>query len=251
MKLHLLADFAPSLYREHGVTTAERVVMLTIDESSWDHVRRALKAHAEHNDKRILSGREPHLLEVTIETDYRSRTLSQNAWMWAAHTLEANILNGHRSSWTDRQGVLWREAESITPEMVHADYMERYAARGHVDVDPAFVHAVASMMETETGHVMGREVQPDGRVRLEVWKTSSYLNTAEFCALGRHIEDQLLSYGVGIGDVAEFLKLSRDLREYEKRVGKEALVPWEKLTDEQRLQRDPFRYYEELGTPIF
>lgn len=217
MKLTFVAEFDPAVYRQYGIYDRDCLLVLRCEPMFWENVKRELGRFVKRNAKRVESGKDPMRLEVDIEADFRSRTLSQNAWLWAMHTLEANFLNGHRSAWTDNQGIKWREVESITPEMIHQDYMERYALRGFVDIDASLVHSIASRMEAEVGHVMKREGLPDGRVRLEIWKTSSYLNVAEFCRLAEEIERQMLSYGVTFHEAREFLNLTKDLEEYKKR----------------------------------
>lgn len=217
MIFRALVDFDPAIYRAYGIKAASNVAAFVLEPIYWDTFQEAMKRFIAKNDARLIAGKDAFRLELSVSVDYRSRSLSQNAWLWAAHTLEANFLNGHRSAWTDRQGIIWRERGTITPEDVHADYMEQYAARGTVDCDPEILQGLAMMIERDTGHVMKREPLPDGRIRLEVWKTSSYLDVREFCELARHVEAQMLSYGVTFREAYEFLNLQDQLAEIEKR----------------------------------
>ena len=254
MQINLLSSFDSNVYRCHDIKKSERVIAIVSDPIYYDGFIREMKEFERRNKKLIEAGKEPRKLEVSIRVDYRSRSLSQNAWLWSAHTLEANFLNGNRSAWTDAQGIKWRTSESITPEMVHFDYMERYAARGTIDVDAAMVPALSRMLEADTGHVMERQGLPDGRVRLEVWKTSSYLTVREFCELARHVEAQMLAYGVTFREAYEFLSLTADLKRFEEKALKEEKDAkpreWANLSDEEKQANDRYRYWEEKGAPI-
>jgi len=223
MIFRALVDFDPAIYRAYGIKAASNVAAFVLEPIYWDTFQAVMKKHVAKNDARLIAGKDAIRLELTVTVDYRSRSLSQNAWLWAAHTLEANFLNGHRSAWTEKHNILFSERGTITPEDVHYDYMEQYAARGYVDVDPSMLQGLIRMIEADTGHVMKREPLPDGRVRLEVWKTSSYLDVKEFCELARKVEAQMLSYGVTFREAYEFLDLQDQLAEIEKRIPKERI----------------------------
>jgi len=214
-------------YQRLGVTKSDNLLILRYPELYRDKIRAEMRKIVEKNAKNLANGKEPVEIEVNLDIHYAKRSLDQNAWLWAAHTLEANIINGHRSAWTDRQKVQWREAGTVTPEMIHEDYMEQFAPRGFIDVEPGFVSAVRSMVNETMGRVIEETWQPDiQRMRFVILKTSSYMNVAEFCQLAEKVKESLLAYGIDLDSAADYKNLMTDLdtlkREAEK---KEANVP--------------------------
>jgi hypothetical protein len=229
MRLHFLGSFDVADYQRLGVTKSDDLLILRYPELYRDKIRAEMRKIVDKNAKNLANGKEPVELDVSIDIHYVKRSVDQNSWLWMAHTLEANIVNGHKSAWTDEQKVKWREAGGVTPEMIHDDYMDLYAPRGYIEVEPGFVDAVRKMLEETMGKVRAETWLPEKqKMQFEVWKTSSYMNVAEFCQLAEKVETQLLSYGIDLNTGADYKNLLADFdtwkREAEKKEG-EANVP--------------------------
>lgn len=265
MHAHILTEFDPSVYRRFGLPTAEHLLVLRVDSPYWESVHKKLKEHVEKNDKRIVSGQDPFKLEVKIDVDYRHRSLSANAWLWAMHTIEADLINGKKPG-------KWHDAHDVTPEMVHEDYMDRFAPRAEVVVDEWMVRALG-----ETARIMSEENLPDGKVNLCLMKTSSYMNVREFAQLAHEVERQMVSYGIPLDNYLEYKKLSDQVPEFDKAVAVEdakTLIPdgevvtvesqngtpvvtmaipkrWEAMTREEQKAIDPERFDKEQNLELF
>ena len=102
--------------------------------------------------------------------------------------------------------------------MIHEDYLERFAPRGVIDVQPGMVDAVRQMVNETMGRVVDEKWIPENQVmRFTVWKTSSYMNVAEFCQLSEHVKEQMLSYGINLDDAVDWNNLMTDLEEVKSR----------------------------------
>lgn len=243
MRATILASFDPLVYRRFGLPTAEHLLVLRVDETFWDSVYKRLKEHVEKNDARIFAGQEPFKLEVTLGVDYRHRSLSANAWLWAMHTIEADIVNGGKG------GGKWYGVNDVTPEMIHEDYMDRLAPRAEVVVDAWLVP-----MLSETARIIAKEPLTDGRVKVSLMKTSSYMNSREFASLSREVERQITSYGVSLDHYLEYKKLADQIPEFEKKAEERAPFvpkPWHKMTDDEKKKADPERFDTEKQMPLF
>jgi hypothetical protein len=212
MRLHFPATLDLKEYNRLGITKGDDLLILSYPEVYRDKIRAEMRKIVEKNAKNAASGKEPVELDVNIDIHYKKRSLDQNAWLWEAHTLEANIVNGHKSAWTDDQKIKWREAGSVTPEIIHEDYLERFAPRGIIDVQPGMVDAVRQMVNETMGRVVDEKWIPENQVmRFTVWKTSSYMNVAEFCQLSERVKEQMISYGINLDDAVDWNNLMIDL----------------------------------------
>ena len=201
-------------YKDHNITKSDDLLCVRYDSAYRDKVRAELRKINEKNAKNMADGKEPVELDITVDIHYKKRSLDQNAWLWRAHEIEANIVNGTKSAWTDSQKIRWRTAESITPEMIHSDYMEQYARRGYIEVEPGFVDEVRKMVNESMGRVMKEQWLPDKqKMQFEIWRTSSYMDVREFCELADHVVENLLAYGVDLNNAVDYEALSVDLRE--------------------------------------
>ena len=245
MRASILSTFDPLVYRRFGLPTAEHLLVLRVDETYWGSLYKKLKEHVEKNDARIMAGQEPFKLEVKLGVDYRHRSLSANAWLWAMHTIEADIVNGGNG------GGKWYGVNDVTPEMIHEDYMDRLAPRAEIVVDSWLVP-----MLSETARVVAKEPLADGRVKVSLMKTSSYMNSREFAALSREVERQITSYGVSLDHYLEYKKLADQIPGFEKRAeentpGPFVPKPWHKMTDDEKKKADPERFDTEKQMPLF
>lgn len=245
MRAQVLTSFDPSVYRRYGIPAG--ILALTVDPVYWDSLYKKLKEHVEKNDKRILSGQEPFKLEVKINVDYRHRSLSANAWLWAMHTIEADIINGKQVA------TKWHDINDVTPEMVHEDYMDRFAPRAEVIVDEWMVPVLA-----ETARIVSQE-KLDGKVRLVLMKTSSYMNAREFSQLSHEVESQMLSYGIPLDNYLEYKKLADQIPEFDKSAANDTkpqetakeVKPWHHMTREEQKAADPEKFDEEMNLQLF
>lgn len=254
MHAHILTEFDPSVYRRFGLPTAEHFLVLRVGDTYWDSVYKKLKEHVAKNDKRIMSGQEPFKLEVKIDIDYRHRSLSANAWLWAMHTIEASIINGKTVP------TKWQEADDVTPEMVHEDYMDRFAPRAEIVVEEWMVAAIG-----ETARIISQEPMADGKVKLCLMKSSSYMNVREFAALAHEVERQMVGYGISLDHYLEYQKLSDQVPEFDKAAEKEAMPKesdnqtkaapkpksWHEMTRAEQAEADPERFDREMQLDIF
>ena len=209
-------------YFDHNITKADNLVCLRYDPIYADKIRSELRKINVKNEDNASKGKEPVSLDVVIDIHYVKRSLDQNAWIWAAHELEANIVNGRKSAWTDDQRIRWRQSDSVTPEMIHSDYMEQYAPRGYIDVQPGFVDAVRKMITETMGRVVSEKWDEAKKcMTFEIWKTSSYMNVAEFCQLAEKVEANLLAYGIDITNGQDFKVLSDSLKEIKSKAQEE------------------------------
>lgn len=212
MHLKFTATFDVEDYKTHNVTRYDNLLLLRYDNEFKDKVRRELRKIVDKNAKNQDKDRPPVELQVDVNIHYSQRSIDQNKWQWAAHTLEANIINGGLAAWKDGN-IRWRNAGTITPEQIHDDYMSRFAAVGFVDVESGFVSAVRQMLEETQGHVINEEwIKDINRMRFTVRKSSSYMDVREFCEYAEHITDQILSYGIDINSGVDFKNLMEDLQ---------------------------------------
>ena len=222
MVLKFPATLDVSDYKQHNITKFDDLFCIRYDSAYRDKIRSELRKINEKNAKNLSDGKEPVQLDIEVNIHYRGRSLDQNRWLWRAHEIEANIVNGRKSAWTDSQKIRWRTAESITPEMIHDSYMEQYARRGYIEVEPGFVDAVRKMVNESMGRVMKEEWLPDKqKMQFEIWRTSSYMDVREFCELADHIVENLLAYGVDLNSAVDYEALSVDLQEIKNEAGKE------------------------------
>lgn len=222
MRLHFPATLDLKEYNRLGITKGDDLLILSYPDVYRDKIRAEMRKIVEKNAKNAASGKEPVELDVNIDIHYQKRSLDQNSWLWRAHEIEANIVNGKKSAWTDSQKIKWRTADSITPEMIHSDYMEQYAPRGYIEVEPGFVDAVRKMVTESMGRVMKEEWLPDKqKMRFEIWRTSSYMDVREFCELADHVVENLLAYGIDLNSSVDYENLSTDLQEIKNEATKE------------------------------
>jgi len=244
MQAHILTEFDPSLYRRFGLPTAEHLLVLRVDETYWESVHKKLKEHVFKNDKRIFSGMEPFKLEVKIGVDYRHRSLSANAWLWAMHTIEADIINGTKVS------TRWHGVDDVTPEMVHEDYMDRFAPRAEIVCDEWMAQALS-----ETAKIVAREKLDDGKVKLSLMKSSSYMNAREFAQLSHEVESQMVGYGIPLDNYLEYKKLADQIPDFDKAATDKPVEPkvkrWEAMTREEQKKADPEKYDAEMNLQLF
>lgn len=222
MRLNFPATLDVKDYNDHNITKFDDLFCIRYDSAYRDKIRAELRKITEKNAKNLNDGKEPVQLDVTVDIHYKKRSLDQNAWLWRAHEIEANIVNGRKSAWTDSQKIRWRVAESITPEMIHDLYMEQYARRGYIEVEPGFVDAVRKMVNESMGRVMKEEWLPDKqKMQFEIWRTSSYMDVREFCELADHVVENLLAYGIDLNSAVDYEALSVDLQEIKNEADKE------------------------------
>ena len=221
MILKFPATFNVKDYLDHNITKADDLLCIRYDSAYRDKIRAEMRKINEKNGKNIADGKEPVQLDVTVDIHYKKRSLDQNAWMWKAHEIEANIVNGRKSAWTDSQKVKWRVAETVTPEMIHESYMEQYAPRGSIEVEPGFVSAVRQMITESMGRVIKEEWLADKqKMCFEIWKTSSYMNVREFCELADRVVENLLAYGIDMNNAVDYEALSVNLQEIKNEADK-------------------------------
>lgn len=199
MVLKFPATLDVSDYKQHNITKFDDLFCIRYDPAYRDKVRAELRKVNEKNEANKASGKEPVQLDVVIDIHYKKRSLDQNSWLWMAHELEARMVNTKDQTWRDEHGITWYKPGAITSEEIHESYMERFAPRATILVDPDNVEYLRRMLTETTGRVVSETWIPQiGKMEFIIWKTSSYMNVAEFCQLAEKVKESLLSYGVDL-----------------------------------------------------
>ena len=210
MHLKFTATFDVEDYKKHNVTKKDDILLLRYAEVARDKVRRELRKIVDKNNKNRDMGKEPVSIDVNMDIHYSKRSLDQNAWLWMAHTLEAAIVNNKRLS---GEAIQWNTPDEVTPQMIHDDYLERYAPRATVFVDAGNVDYLRKALTETAGRIMKETWHSDTqKMEMEIWKTSHYFNVREFCEFAEHIEDSLLSYGITLDNSTDYKNLIEDLQ---------------------------------------
>lgn len=263
MRRHFLGSFDVADYQRLGVTKSDDLLILRYPELYRDKIRAEMRKIVEKNAKNKANGKEPVELDVSIDVHYQKRSTTFNSWMWAIHTLEANILNGRRSAWTDNEKLKWRETNAITPEMIHESDMVEYAPIAKIDVEPNNVPFLCKVLEEESGRVISKEPNGTGKFTITIRQTSSYWDVRRAAEYGGILKNRLLSYGISLDDSVDYRNIVSDFdtwkREAEKKEA-EANVP--QSTDSVEtlepdipiltLRKDPVNIVTDVfkGTPV-
>lgn len=209
MRLKFTATFSVDDYKRHNISRMDDIIALRYMPEFNEKVRRELRKLVLKNSANKEKGRGLVEIDVDMDIHYKKRSLDQNRWLWMAHTLEAAIVNNKK---VQGGAIRWNTPDDVTPEMIHEDYMERFAPRGVVFAETGFIDCIRTMLQETQGRVVEEKWLPDEkRMMFTVWKTSSYLNVAEFCELGDKVTEQILSYGIDINRGVDFKRLAEDL----------------------------------------
>ena len=226
MHLKFTAIFDVEDYKTHNVTKKDDILLLHYAETAREKVRRELHKIVKKNEENLMKGRPPVEIDVNMDIHYQKRSLDQNAWLWLAHTLEAAIVNNKRLS---GESIQWNTPDEVTPQMIHDDYLERYAPRATVFVDAGNVDYLRKALTETAGRIMKETWHSDTqKMEMEIWKTSSYFNVREFCEFAEHIEDSLISYGVTLDNSVDFKLLIEDLQTLKNKaevIEKDTIIP--------------------------
>jgi len=216
MRLRFPATFDLKDYQRLNVTKSDDLLILKYPEVYRDKIRVEMRKIVEKNAKNEANGKEPVELDVSIDIHYQKRSTTFNSWMWAVHTLEANILNGKRSAWTDDQRLKWRETNAITPEMIHESDMIEFAPIARIDVEPDNVPFLCKVLEEESGRVISREHNGAGKVTITIRQTSSYWDVRRAAEYGDILKNRLLSYGISLNDSVDYRNIVADFDIWKK-----------------------------------
>jgi len=212
MRLRFPATFDLKDYQRLNITKSDDLLILKYPEIYRDKIRVEMRKIVEKNAKNEANGKEPVELEIEMNIHYAKRSMSANAWLWSAHTLEAKLINTKDQTWRDSMGISWYKVGAVTPEEIHDHYMNEFAPRAKVLIEPDCLEYFRQALNETTGKVVGEHyIESIGKYELTLWKTSSYMNVAEFCALSEHVKESLISYGINLDDATDYTQLLTDL----------------------------------------
>jgi len=199
-------------YSRLGITKYDNIIPLHFEEAYSSKVISELHKVFEKQKDNKDKGNDAYIpLDVDIDIHYRQRSTDQNKWLWAAHALEARLINTKDQIWRDEKGITWYKPGAVTPEEIHESYNERYAPRAKLIVDSNNVPFFRKMLTESIGKIVNETPVDSGHVEFTIWKTSSYLTVAEFCALADHAAENMLAYGIDISNGLDWNTLMADL----------------------------------------
>lgn len=154
-------------------------------------------------------------LELNLEVFYRKRSLNANALLWQLYTIEANWANGNADY---REGYFSKRLPGhvITPEDIHRDDVEVYAEKQEWTIYKVDKFNFARAMElADMGRVVSVKELPDSsdKLRVQVWKTTSFLDSKEFSVWVNRVIDRIRYGGLLATDETEFLIIKNQFEE--------------------------------------
>jgi hypothetical protein len=151
-------------------------------------------------------------LELDLTIHFRKRSINATALWWKLLEIEANWINGtpaYRSGYWSKK----TPGQIVTPAEIHEDELETYAVKTAYFVPKDDVFGFTRGVEVELGKVKRKEPVGDGNTyRVEVWRTTSYLDTKEFSPWVKRKIDQITEGGLLKTDIDEFLQLREDFK---------------------------------------
>jgi hypothetical protein len=228
MRIHVPVTIDIPYAKSLGIVKLGHLIPLRYDDIYEKKMQEEIKKVIEKNAVSMEKYGKLIQIDCDLNIHYAQRSLDQNRWLWKAHEIEAKIVNTKDQIWRDEKGITWYKPGAITPEEIHESYNERCAPRAKLIVDANNVPFFRKMLLESTGKIVSETIIDAGHVQIEIWKTSSYMNVAEFCQLSEHVKGNLLSYGVDLENASDYSALIADLdtwkREAEKKEA-EANVP--------------------------
>lgn len=218
MKIRAVAKWNPKDSERYRLERGQGLFLLRVEpefRERWGKELHRLRKHQEEahikalgEDPRALEADSLTELEVTVEIFYRKRNLEQNRLMWKLYEIEANWINGtplYRAGYWSKK----LPERIITPEEIHQDDLETYCEKTEYFVPKDSLFAFRRGVEYELGKVKKAEPVSAETVRVEVWKTTSFLNRKEFSQWVDRIIDRIEDSGLLRVDEGEFLMLKR------------------------------------------
>lgn len=184
-----LSVFNPDKYKLLKIPRGH--LLLNVKESDRDIVKKALM---QIKQKQENKGQEIEL-RVSLSYAYKSRTLDQNALMWALYDIEANEMNA---------GIRGHKEDTVTPEELYRADIIMNSTHGEVICDDY----VIGMLQ-QTYSINSVEDLGDGRKKMHVWKSSSHFDTKEMTDWINALFNRLAHNGV-------ILEQSNDIVQYWK-----------------------------------
>lgn len=154
-------------------------------------------------------------LEIDLQLFYRKRSINQNALLWQLYEIEANWAN---STPAYRSGYLTQRLPShvITSEDIHRDDLEVYTQKTRYKIKRAdkfaFERAMVLGDMGKVEKVFDLPGEPE-LIGVEVWRTTSFLDTKEFTVWVERVIDRLKFGGLLNTDLTEFLVLKNQFAE--------------------------------------
>lgn len=157
-------------------------------------------------------------LELELTIHFRRRSVDQNALSWTLYEIEASWINGNvlyaNGYWSNRL-----PGHIVTPEMVHDDDCEVYCEKRKWRILRVDKFKFSRAMEYgEIGRVKTvKDVdgEPE-KLDVEVWKTTSFLDTKEMSEWTKRQIDRIVDNGLLKCDEDRFLGIKQDLEDIMK-----------------------------------
>lgn len=219
MRLRALATWPDDEIADLGLPRGKGYLVLKLSDDYIEPFGKELKRLKDQQHKRHQKAREkvpdaPYHgslidLEVNLEIFYRKRSINANALLWSLYGIEANWANGNANY---REGYFSKRLPGhvITPETIHDDDCEVYCEKKEWQILRADKFSFSRAMKlADMGQVMKVfevEGNPD-KIQVQVWKTTSFLNTKEFYTWTERVLDRIQYGGLLQSDVTEFLIL--------------------------------------------
>jgi len=149
-------------------------------------------------------------LKLSLDIEYNPRSDEANAFWWALLNLEANYINGtpmYRAGYWSKK----LPDDKVTPQRIHDDELETYCEKRTMDVPEKDAWAYRRVQVPGLGRVHHMEPLQGGKVRLHIWKTTSFMDSKEFSTWVKRKIDAIMSEGSLLKtDVPEFIALKND-----------------------------------------
>lgn len=153
----------------------ENVMISRYDLSYRNIVREFLAGFFAGQNKRIESGKNPYILEVSLKIIGDSRTLDQNAMLWKLYTIIANILNH------DDPRALATPSDLYNADMI--DYAPVHSVTCLTELVKAYTILAESGEEALRGHLVEDVDNLDGAHTLTFRETTSFWDTVRLADL--------------------------------------------------------------------
>ena len=204
-KLFFRASLGIKPYQEHGIMRSENLALFKYGNDWADIVQTWLRNCVDENDKRVLAGKQPCELEISIKPRFKDRSVEANALMWVIYDLQAKIIN--------REGGF---VDKVTPlELYNTDMLDY--AELHMKVcnanDEEAIIAYAEAGDCEyRGHFVESVHDDDGFATLTFRETSSFWDTSQFTTFLEYKINELEQMGLDRWNDGEVKALIDDFK---------------------------------------
>ena len=173
MKLRFTSFIDINEYRRREIYKNENIVLLSHKSADRPRILKELEKIFDLTERNVLQGKDPIMLDVTIDIQYRPRSIDANNLMWALYTVIAEVMNREL-----------RSMKKITPQELYDEDMKDIAPRRRIMCSRDDEQYFIEVLQSDFGGVKSR-TELSGNIVLEAWETSSRWNTKQ---MSEHIE---------------------------------------------------------------